>query len=283
MSDFIKEDQYHNLLVCDDVRKNIDNKNYERLLRLGNSAMYEVVTQLLKLNPTWRFVITRGYQMGSYMKCTQVDVLIDGETVGCIADTYVRGSYGVSLSGYRIENRMRTSNVKRALGICKKEFVKRNTAERVRHAEEDARSLIGHVLYKTQGAVRQHTQEIDKMAVEYALRKAREDFVKQLLAPQLQVLQKYEEHMAHMTTIESVKAAFDGKKTILLIRDGERYIAKLGDDVALYDPAHLKDGIKGKIGMLKLCEDGQMVDNVGCRVNEEVFVILVDEEGANDA
>ena len=93
MSDFIKEDQYHNLLVCDDVRKNMDNnKDYERLLRLGNSAMYEVVTQLLKLNPTWRFVITRGYQMGSYMKCTQVDVLIDGETVGCIADTYVRGS-----------------------------------------------------------------------------------------------------------------------------------------------------------------------------------------------
>ena len=284
MSEFIKEGQYHNLAYDDEMQKIVNqHKDYESLIKMGNSAMYEVVTTLLKLNPTWRFVISRGYPMGAYMRVSGVDVLIDGEEVGCIQDTYVRGSYGVSLSGHKMDNQMRTSNVKRALSICKKEFVKRNTAERVRQAEDDAKRLITSVTYSHHSAMRQYANEVDKMAIEYALNKAREDFVKHLLAPQLQTLHKYEEQAAHMVTIETVKAAFEGKKTILLIRDGDRYIAKLGDDVALYDPAQLKDGIKGKIGMLKLCEDGQMVDNVGCRVNEEVFVILVDEEGANDA
>jgi hypothetical protein len=52
----------------------------------------------------------------------------------------------------------------------------------------------------------------------------------------------------------------------------------VGDDVQLYDDNSLPETMRGKLGMLKLVDAEYFIENVGCRVNDEVFVVLMDEE-----
>lgn len=280
----IKQDQYHNIGFDDETQKKLSSyKEYDGTLRFANNTFQEVVLKLATDNPTWRIVICRSYPVNNAIKIEAVVVTIDGERVGYIQSDYVRGNYGVRIAGHKIEDAKRTGNPDRALSICRKAFVKRNTVERIKNAESEAASTLNNVRYKMQSAHHWHQSAMYKIALDYALNKAREDFARQLLESEKQELQQYEEASAHMVTIEAVKQAFEAKNTVLIIRDGGRYIAKTGDDVALYTSAELPEHIKGKVGMLKLCEDGQMVDNIGCRVNEEVFVVLVDKEGASNA
>jgi len=284
MSDFIKEGQYHNLVYNDEMQKQVSqHKDYEGIIKLGNNGMREVLKELLNLNPTWRVVMNRGYPMGAYMRVSGVEVKIDGESVGVITDTYVRGTYGVQIDCHKLQKPVRTGNVKKAISICNKSFSKRNTAERVAAAQQDAETLLSTVASRMAYDFNRTTHDLRTLAFDYVINRAREDFAKQLLANDQQVLRKYDEQAAHMTTIESVSRAFADKKSWLVVKDGDRYIAKSGDNVALYDPSELSEDIRSKIGMLKLCEDGQMVHNIGCRINEEVFVVLVNEEGANNA
>jgi hypothetical protein len=36
--------------------------------------------------------------------------------------------------------------------------------------------------------------------------------------------------------------------------------------------------LRGKLGMLKLVEKEQMVTGIGCRVNDEIFVLILENE-----
>jgi len=40
----------------------------------------------------------------------------------------------------------------------------------------------------------------------------------------------------------------------------------------------LPESMRGKLGMLKLVDSGFFLSDVGCRVNDEVYVVKVDEE-----
>lgn len=279
----IKEGQYHNILFTPDQQKSVSNSpDFDGSIRFSNSVMDEVVLSLAQSNPTWRIRMCGGYISGSTFKCEEVEVCIDGEAVGRIGSSYVRGRCGVSLDGHKLPDRVRTGDVKRALAVCRKAFVKRNTTEMIDHAVREASSTVHSVAYSFGTKLHKLRQELTPLALSYALEMNRENFEKWVPASSLDTIRKFDEGALHMQTIESVKAAMNNDKHALVIRDGERYIVKQGDNVALYAPHELPEYMRGKVGMLKLCEDSQMVDNVGCRVSEEVFVILEDE-GADNA
>jgi hypothetical protein len=63
-----------------------------------------------------------------------------------------------------------------------------------------------------------------------------------------------------------------------VVKDGGKYLVKVGDDVQLYDDNSLPEIMRGRLGMLKLVEAEYFIEGVGCRVNDEVFVVLMDEE-----
>ena len=271
----VKDGQYHNILFTADQRKSVNNHaDFDGSIRFSNSVMDEVVLALAKNNPTWRIYICGGYVSGSAFKCEEVDVSIDGETVGRIHSSYVRGNYGVSVMGHKIADKVRTGDPKRAMAVCRKSFVKRNTTELINHALREASSTVHSVAYSFNNKFNKLRQEIVPLALSYALEMNRENFEGGLTPIVLDVVRKYDEAALHMQTIESVKAAMNGGNHAVVIRDGERYIVKQGDNVALYAPHELPESMRGKVGMLKLCEDSQMVDNVGCRVSEEIFVII---------
>jgi hypothetical protein len=47
--------------------------------------------------------------------------------------------------------------------------------------------------------------------------------------------------------------------------------------VDLFDDNTLPDWMRGKLGMLKLVAVEQFVSDTGCRVNDETFVLIVEE------
>jgi predicted Zn-dependent protease len=78
-----------------------------------------------------------------------------------------------------------------------------------------------------------------------------------------------------MQTIEDAQKAFDNKHkhALIVLADG-KYIVKVLDNVQLYDDTTLPHDLRGKLGMLKLVEAEQMVTGIGCRVSDEIFVVL---------
>jgi hypothetical protein len=90
-------------------------------------------------------------------------------------------------------------------------------------------------------------------------------------------LTKLEELSVDMVTIKETTDAFQNQKTALVVLADGKYIVKIRDNVQLYDDMTFPHELRGKLGMLKLVEKEQMVTGIGCRVNDEIFVLLMEE------
>jgi hypothetical protein len=242
----------------------------------------EVLNTLLVNNPTWRFSMTRisGY-LQETVNAIQVEVRHqDGEALGYLKVEYMRGTYMTVVHSERLKNgRAATSDVKRALGIIKKAFVKSNVNERIDKAENGANAVISsaysHFRYKSA----RPKQELEGFAFDLVMSECEKEFGEYLRrVGRGELLSEYRELQMEMSTVEQVKIAFEGKRTALVIPDDNKYIVKVGDDVQLYTADTLPEQLRGRLGLLKLVNENQMVTNAGCRVNDTVFVVLIDNE-----
>ena len=96
--------------------------------------------------------------------------------------------------------------------------------------------------------------------------------------PIFKAVEKAEEVRGEMLTIETIRQRFAKEETALVIKDSGKYLVKVRDNVQLYDDNTLPHEMRSKLGMLKLVEAETFLSNVGCRVNDEVFVLLLDEQ-----
>lgn len=242
----------------------------------------EVLNTLLVNNPTWRFSMTRisGY-LSETVNSQQVDIRHqDGEALGYLKVEYMRGTYMTVVHSDRLKNgRAATSDVKRALGVIKKAFMKSNVNERIDKAESGACSVISsaysHFRYKSA----RPKQELEGFAFDLVMSEREQEFGEYLSRlGRRELLSEYEELRMELETVEQVKIAFEGKRTALVIPDDGKYIVKIGDDVQLYTADTLPEQLRGRLGLLKLVNENQMVTNAGCRVSDTVFVVLIDNE-----
>jgi hypothetical protein len=95
--------------------------------------------------------------------------------------------------------------------------------------------------------------------------------------PMLKKLEQTGKHKQDMLTIESIKEKFGSEHTALIIKDEGKYMVKIGQDVQIYDDNTLPEHMRGKLGMLKLVEAEHFISNIGCRINDEIFVVLTEE------
>ena len=242
----------------------------------------EVLNTLLVNNPTWRFSMTRisGY-LSETVNAQQVDIRHqDGEFLGYLKVEYMRGAYMTAVHSERLKNgRAATSDVKRALGIIKKAFVKSNVNERIEKAENGAASLVSSAFSNLKYKSARPKHELEGFAFDLVMSECEQEFGEYLRrVGRGELLTEYRELRMELETIEQVKIALDGKRTALVIPDDNKYIVKVGDDVQLYTADTLPEQLRGRLGLLKLVNEGQMVTNAGCRVNDTVFVVLIDNE-----
>ena len=215
------------------------------------------------------------------------EVLQDGESLGFIGEEYYGNKIALFVRNDRIaeaserKSAYHTQDIKKAMLKAKKTFSPKTLSERVKAATKEAERVIENQAYRTTSNLRDHRIPIQKSMVEYA-RSQKDQYVLWLKETHnltmLDTMNKFEAIRADMVTIEETQKAFVNGKTALVVLTDGKYIVKVLDNVQLYTDTTLPHELRGKLGMLKLVEKEQMVTGIGCRVNDETFVLLLEEK-----
>jgi hypothetical protein len=247
----------------------------------------KLVMNLAMANPLWRFVVTETI---SGHRPVGFSVIDSGETIGKIGRTYYRGDFKLAISNDRIEAKRertssyRTSDVEKATLMAKKMFFRLKPNERVDKAHKKANEVMQSQYHDKTREHRYSERETQNSAVEFIMGTGFPLFLAHVNklpdAEKLPMLKKMEQtgkYKQDMLTIESIRDRFGDNKAALVIKDEGKYLVKIGQDVQVYDDNTLPVEMRGKLGMLKLVEAEHFVSSVGCRINDEIFVVLTEE------
>lgn len=238
--------------------------------------------QLALQHPTWVFegkrYSHRHINNISYRVATSIKITEKREEIG----SYEVGAYNkkdcYSITNKRISaarergDSTKTTDIKKAIKVINK-FVSRQTIlEKVSEAQKAAESAVGDV-------------RAVKSRMHSSLYSALMPTVTKLLVDQWDTLSpsmnltadtmRFPEAVRESLVAEHIQTAYNTGNGHLVLIDGLDYALKKGDEeVVLLRSDQLPDEVKGKIGILKLVEVSQIVENVGIRARENVFFVL---------
>ena len=253
-----------------------------------------VVQRLAVLNPLWRFVVESVTYDNSTepqsLKATDFQVMEAGEVLGTISKEYHGRNYVIQISNERISKDRarrggyRTADADKAILKAKKMFFKLKPNERIEKAVKDASSVINQQSRRKDREKHDHAGIIQSAANKFIMGTGFPLFLEHIKtlaeSEQIKINRARTENDridVEMLTIEKVRTQFESGKTALVIKDGGKYLVKIGDKIDLFDDNTLPDDMRGKLGMLKLVEAEQFISDTGCRINDEVFVLVVEE------
>lgn len=270
-------------------------KDSTRELKSVDKLVDPVVQRLAVLNPLWRFVVESVTYDNSTepqsLKATEFKVFEYGEELGTISKEYHGRNYVIEVSNERIgKDRVRrggyrTADADKAILKAKKMFYKRKPSESLENAVKLAHGVIAQQERRRNNEKYKHEAEVRDAAVKFITGTGFPLFLEHIQTWHdidrnriTKAMNEKERISIEMMTIEKVKKHFEDRSAAVVVKDGGKYLVKVGDDVQLYDDNSLPETMRGRLGMLKLVEAEYFIENVGCRVNDEVFVVLMDEE-----
>jgi hypothetical protein len=247
------------------------------------AQIYDTLDMLVSSKPNWRFVATDFVRPDSVTRVyTDFNIYEDDEFLGKVTITHKGRSYKIKVSNDRINAARERGTgyftedpVKAQLRI-RKTFFKANQDERVEKAAEIAESLL--------------KKENQSKAWEYrhakdALLDKAGDFAAKNMEAYLQAYpnllpkkSRYDDARANYGVVKKIKEAFDNGKSVVVAFDGTHYIVKSEEGVKTLSDETLPYEVRRKVGLLKLVQDGQMISDVGCRVDGATFVLLPEDE-----
>jgi len=270
---------------------NIDTHKHGKVDEV-HSTLNQVVYRLATLNPLWTFrVIDTNTNFQGVKVAMGFDVLDQGERLGTITRTYRGNGNVIGISNDRIaKGRSRgdtyhTADAEKAILKAKKLFFRLKPDERIAQANKDATDVMSSQMWNRERIKAQEDQTVRKAAMDYINGPGLAHFLEYIgtqppsvSTPIFKAVEKGEEVRGEMLTIETIRQRFAKDETALVIKDSGKYLVKVRDNVQLYDDNTLPHEMRSKLGMLKLVEAETFLSNVGCRVNDEVFVLLLDEQ-----
>lgn len=285
-----------NTLELNNVELSDESKKYAadvgRTITHVHGLIDPVIQRLATLNPLWRFVSTEvAYAPDSALQIVGFKVLEYGEELGAIKRYYHGRDYVIEVSNERIgKDRVRrggyrTSDADKAILKAKKMFYKRKPSELLEKAVELANGVINTQERRRSNEKYKHESEVRDAAVKFITGTGFPLFLEHIQTWHdidrnriTKAISEKERISVEMMTIEKVKKHFQNRDAAVVVKDGGKYLVKVGDDVQLYDDNSLPEIMRGRLGMLKLVDAEYFIEDVGCRVNDEVFVVLMDEE-----
>jgi hypothetical protein len=248
-----------------------------------NASLYHVISPFLS-RPGWKFVAMQNEVRGrdNAVICMGFVIYDENETLGTVKVDYKGRNYAIIVNNDRIiAKRERgsgyaTQDTTKAILAIRKHFYRKEKSERLDKAHTAVAQLINSESYDKERTKRQawehvyaHAKEFVEMNMEMYVR----DFP--VIAPRLG---KAHEADAEMKTVEDIKKLFNKGSSLLVVRDGSEYIVRQGAEVKVYDDDSLPFEVRSKLGMLKLVDKGQMISDVGCKVDAEVFVVITPQQ-----
>lgn len=267
----------------------VDRDKYSNVQK-AHSVLTPVIQRLATLYPLWKFEVLQSSSIGGAV-ATGFAISQDGEKLGDIGITHTRSGTGIAISNDRIakarsrSSAYKTMDADKAVVMAKKMFSKMNQTERLKKARDEAERVVTNGAWNKEREKRNLSSRVTDAATKFIMNEGFDIFLKYVQAEMpiadrhkiLADMEKLEAVTADMLTIEKVQKDFAASKTALVIKDAGKYLVKIGDVINLYDDNTFPQDMRMKLGMLKLVENEQYVSDMGCRVSDEVFVLLVDE------
>jgi len=251
--------------------------------------LHPVMTKLVQLYPLWIFVVDQ--RKGEH--AVGFTLHSEGETLGRIRLSF-RGQTNnlIEVSNDRISNARtrksgyQTENPDKALTMVKKMFTRSSIDERISKAQQLAGSVITNIVYQKKRELQEPTNkletEITLLMHSDAGAKFFMDYVLTLEPTKrdamLSLIEKKQELKMNMVSIEEIKRQYDDCKTALVIKESGRYIVRGEDVTQIYNDEQLPHWMRVKLGLLKLVDVNYSVAGVGCKVSDEVFILLAPTE-----
>jgi len=279
-----------NVEISDKLKENA--AAHGRTITFVDKLIDPVIQRLATLNPLWRFVATESSYYGdNQSRVTAFSVVEHGEELGTIERYYHGREYVIHVCNERIgKDRVRrggykTADADKAILKAKKMFYKLKPTERIENAVKAANAVIATQRRRKDNVKYDHERTVRDAATKFILGTGFSLFLEHIETWAeidrnriTKATNEMERISIEMLTIEKVKQHFENRTAAVVVKDGGKYLVKVGDDVQLYDDNSLPETMRGKLGMLKLVEAEYFIEDVGCRVNDEVFVVLMDEE-----
>jgi hypothetical protein len=247
-----------------------------------NLYIYKVLHPLI--GKPWTFLPqhTRGGRSDK-IDGKEVRVITDffvyegNEYLGSVGISYVRSGYKVVVDNHRItEGRksgraFRTENLERATLTIRKNFYRMPDAERVEKVMIGVVNQLQAAHWDTQREVSGKERAVFDKAREFAISNMKQ-YIHQYPDRGVYVEAFEKAKLDHDTTGHITKMQ-DDNKLILVLRESEHYIVKVGGTIISMTDDALSEDLRAKLGMLKLVENGQCIDGMGFRGDENTFLI----------
>lgn len=284
--------------------KYADLSNDDIPLRPADQMIGELVSKLVVDKPEWQFHVHayRDWRDLTDSKCvgvawSSVSIFSQyGQNLGAVTCNHRWGQHGrtdiLEVHNHRVSaareraNCFSTADVKAAIREVKKSFYEKTVDELLKEAYNEARTAISNAQHGPWAKVRNAKRDFegrDYELVDYVIDHHKEHFSVWLDSKRgwasgktLEMMNSMAENRTILDTVEEVERAFQSNKTALIIKNQGGYILRIDSEVKLCDDSTLPENIRAKLGMLKLVEESQVVSNVGCRVNKETFVVVLD-------
>jgi|GEM_PF-2757597 len=210
----------------------------------------------------------------------------EDKEVGKVTTAYSRKSgsafalYSETISEERERGSfMRTQKIDVVLATVKKKFNLRSVQKMFQEAEKS----VYLILNKRKNDLENNKSNARHMMVKDIFHSIEMDpQIAAVIAPFIaeQDMLKYNKACLEMRSLEDMRSIIDkpDKRTALVLLDRGGYIVRAEEHVAIYNDETLPVEMRKSLGLLKLIQENeQFVPDVGVRVNEHTFLVLVDE------
>jgi hypothetical protein len=272
-------------------------QNYPDITHEVRSQIRELMCKVVPMYPQWQFKVSEGRirvkaDQTKYLDIEQFRVYHDGEALGEISAHYHRRKWTMAISCRRARAQLErgdtihTTDLAKAVSLIKKLFVKQTVNERLVEASSKADQFISQATWQISQKAKNEYDKVAPAMLEFVLTSGFDAFNSYITAhPQWTAaktaLDKYVEFTREQDIVKDISKRYrEGKTCLTLLGDGKYVVQRKELSPEVFDDTTLPDEMRGKLGLLKLAVNGQVVDGVGCRVNESVFVI-VDEGDSN--
>lgn len=207
------------------------------------------------------------------------------EVLGTIDKEWGRSGYRFKVDNHRINamrqrgSGMKTVHMDKAFKYVGKFFSKKNIIEKVREASQVATSALENVRGSKNYAVRSAwNNDVVTTAMQNYLVSNFPNVLTMLDAHARQKLEDFPRLMEEQRAVFEISSATHSGNSYLVLLDGMDYAIKKGNDApTIKTSEQLPSFMRQAIGMLKLVEDGQVIEGIGFRTSETTFIV-VDKE-----
>lgn len=253
------------------------------------SNLAEVIWELATVKPQWVFMLSDGNISTDNKKfhCSTVAVKQDGEELGSIRTAYHRRKHCIGVSCRQLRSTLErgdttfTIHTAKAVSTVKRLFTKRSLSDLIEEAHGKADRYINSAPSYIFRKVSNERDRLAPVVYKYlfgdGVGAAFRNFIVEQKEPttMLESVDNYLKHTEELDIAKDIDREFKSQRTCLVITSDGKYIVQQKDTPhCVHTDETFPENLRGKLGLLKLVNDGQMVSDVGCRINESIFVLI---------